>query len=121
MIASVIIIILAFTWLLIESDFMRARLLAGADLSIIEYERKSWTELKPSNPTYKKHPFWLVCPDNMTPLCGWDWLKNTMHIIPEYKVELALAGVNYKLNVKSSGVLKDVMKANKIKKSKERR
>ena len=123
---AIIIIILAFIWLLLESDFMRVRLPVGDDYIPPIYERKSWDELKPFNPTYKKHPFWLVCPNNMSPLCGWDWLKNTMHIIPEYKVELALAGVHYNMSIKSEGILKEVMKANKIKKpkkvkSKERR
>lgn len=114
MIATSIIIGVALLWLAYETDYMRVRLLVGK-LAVV-YERKSWGELKPWIIT-KHHPFWLRHPDNMSPLCGLAWLENTMHVIPEYKIELNTGGVHYKMNIKTHSILKEVMKANRLTKA----
>lgn len=114
MIVAITVIALAFTWLIYETDYLRIRLPVGVDIQPIEYARKSWLELKPWN-TKKNDPMWLTSPDYMEPLCGRDWLENTMHIIPEYKIELDFGGIKYKMNILEPKVLKDVIKVNTAK------
>jgi len=77
---------------------------------------KRWSELKPRNATGRQWPTWVRFPRYMAPLCGWPWLERTQHIVPVYRAELTLAGVRYTFSIKSGGILKEVMKANKIKK-----
>jgi len=81
MIPSIIIISLAMYWLLLETDCLRIRLMIGEP---VEYERKSWLELKPST-TNRNDPFWLKFPEHMEPLCGLNWLENTMHVMGDLK------------------------------------
>ena len=119
MIELLITIGLAFIWLGYETDWMRIRLPVGEDSKAIVYETKTWQELKPYNPSFKLYPMWVTLPENMSPLCGWDWLNNTLHIIPIYKIELNFGG-GYKqtINVKatSQNIIKQVMKVNTGKK-----
>jgi len=96
MIATIIIVSLALAWLLAETDFMRVRLAVGI---IDTCQRKSWEELKPWNPN-KQFPFWVRFPNSMSPLCGWDYVLNTMHIIPEHKLELITATARYTIGRK---------------------
>jgi len=110
MIATILIVSIALAWLGYETDGMRARLPVGAYPELIE--RKSWDELKPTS-NLNRYPFWLRHPGNMAPICGWDWLEQTMHIVPEYKIELNTYGVRYQMTVKKDSVLSQVMKANK--------
>lgn len=119
MIDLIITMLLAFTWLLYETDWMRVRLPVGILPEPIKYQTKTWEELKPWNPTLKHYPMWVVYPSNISPLCGWDWLKNTAHIIPQYHIELNF-GTGYKqtINLKapSQSIIKEVMKVNTGKK-----
>lgn len=102
------IILIAFIWLLIESDFLRINLNYEPEA----IERKSWSELERlamSIPA-KQQPFWLRNPDYMQPLCGLDWLNNTMHVIPQYKIQITAWGVKNTITLKQADarILKDV-------------
>jgi len=113
------IMVLVFSWLLVETNFMRVRLQVGCSIIGVltpEYERMSWEEVVSKYmPTANKYqPFWYKYPANMSPLCGLDWLENTMHIIPEYRFELKMNGNRYDMRIKDLSILKEVMKVNKL-------
>lgn len=112
MIALVVTLILALTWLGYETDWMQVRLSIGV-IEVVSngYKFKSWNELKPYNPNFRSYPMWLTHPDNMTPLCGLDWLENTMHIIPECRIELNHSGVKYNMTIKEPAIIKSVVSA----------
>jgi len=115
MIAAIIITGMALYWLARETRWFTIRLLVGCEPVIIEYERKSWKELEPRGKiSMKQYPFWLCFPEHMTPLCGLDWLNNTMHVIPEYKIYMAIGGCRYNMTIKKDNVLKDVMRVNRL-------
>ena len=107
MIATIIIILIALYWLGIESNWLTIRLLFGIDTD--KHERKTWDELKPCK-VYKNHPFWLRHPSNMSPLCGWDWLEKTMHVVPEYKIELSQPGYKSTMTIRDCEIIKDVFR-----------
>lgn len=113
MIPTILIIALAIYWLLKETDYLRIHLLVGAYYPPIEYQRKTWDELKPYT-VHKNSPMWLTSPASMEPLCGLDWLENTMHVVPEYKIQLNFGTIKHDINVKPEheSILKDVMKFN---------
>ena len=110
MIISLTVIVLAFLWLGYETNWMRLRLLYEEIIPEVEYEYKTWKELKPWQVT-KQYPFWVRYPDLMAPLCGWDYINNTMHIIPQYKIEIVAFGVRNKITLNNGGdakLLKDI-------------
>ena len=116
MIVTILIVSLAFYWLLYETDYLRVRLLCGAYIQIIEYQHQSWEEIEPkikSMPDRFK-PFWYKYPEHMHPLCGMDWLENTQHAIPEYHFYMTIGGCRYTMNIKKDNVLKDVMRVNHL-------
>ena len=101
-----------FAWLAYETDWMRIRLIVGAIPPVLEYPTKTWEELKPY-PIKKTDQTWLRFPGIMSPLCGWDWLTKTQHIMPEYRIELV--GESYRTTITSSNAqaLKDAMRVNR--------
>jgi len=115
MITLTSILILAFIWLLAETDWLRIRLLIGVNATPIVYQYKTWEEILAMLPCKltKNDPGWLRFPGNMAPLTGWDWLHNTMHIIPEYKIELI--GIGYKTTINSNSMphLRDAFRVNR--------
>lgn len=112
MITAILLIGLALGWLLIETDWLRVQLEYGACVQIIE-QRKSWEEIKPTGNLNKQYPFWLRFPEHMTPLCGREWLENTMHVIPEYKMELVGVGYKTTINSNSTNALRDACRVNR--------
>ena len=72
----------------------------------------SWNELENIARALpaKAQPFWLKHCANMLPLCGWDWLRNRMHIIPEYKIELITEHSHQTLRTSSIPILRDSFK-----------
>lgn len=101
-------IIPALIWLMKESKWLRVNLVYIPDI----VTRKAWSELRPvalSIPNSQK-PFWLKFPDNMTPLCGLDWIEDTMHVVPEYKFEIKAYNVKHTITLKQadSKILKDI-------------
>jgi len=101
-----ILIVIAFIWLGYETDWMRVRLLVGVQSS---EHRKSWLDLKPYT-TKKTDPFWLRWPEIMEPMCGLKWLEETMHIIPEYKIELISPGCKQTIRSESVPALRDAFR-----------
>ena len=110
MIATIAILTLALYWLLRETDYMRIRLLIGAWYVPVEYRRATWDKLKP----YKNLPNFMRM-HGYDPLCGWDWLKNHEHVLPDYSLYLAINNVRYTMTFGESatdGMLTEVMKVN---------
>lgn len=105
MLITILAIIAALYWLGLESNWLTIRLLADKEPD----NRKTWDELKPYK-VYKNHPFWLRHPDNMTPLCGWDWLNKRTHIIPVYKIELIQPGYKSTMTIRNDSIIKDVFR-----------
>jgi len=106
MITTAIIVSLAFSWLAYETDWLRVRLAVGI---IDTCQRKSWLELKPWHPN-RQFPFWVRFPSVMSPLCGWDYILNTMHIIPEHKIELITDTAKYTIRSQSAKALGDAFR-----------
>ena len=104
MISTIIIMIAALAWLMYETDYMRVRLLVGESTQPIVY--KTWEELKPCD-VRKTDAGWLRFPKSIAPLTGWDWLLNTMHIIPEYKVELIAEHSKITMRTQNTSILRD--------------
>ena len=111
MIALLAIIMMALAWLGYETDWLRVRLPMGIEVPANGHKYKTWDELKPWNPNFKSYPMWLTHPDNMIPLCGRDWLENTMHIIPECRIELNHSGVRYNMTIKEPSIMRSVVTA----------
>ncbi len=115
MIPSILAILAGLSWLLDETNLMRIRLYTGAipDHTI----RKSWKELIPNLRSIpnRLQPFWYKFPENMQPLCGLDWLENTMHVIPEYKFEFNAYGLHSTITLNAiennDKLIKDIAEA----------
>ena len=110
MFISICMMVLAFTWMLLETDYLRIRLPIGKIPDNVK--RQSWTELKQLAKSLpdKLKPFWLKYPENMIPLCGIDWLENTMHVIPETKIELVNCVHHYTIKSNNSNALRDAFR-----------
>lgn len=110
---ALIIIAIAFIWLGYETNWLTIRLPYGSLPVIPEPERMSWDDIKLK---YKPLEF---SPGVEAPLCGWDWLENTMHVIPESKVYMIHGGVRYSMTIKDPTVIKTVVTAMKTPKPKK--
>jgi len=131
-----IIISLAFTWLLYETDYLRVRLLVGHPPYPPKYARYEayniYTRRKPSwndKPLYEGgnlpadyspngEPCYQVIlnPGIKNILCGWDWLNEHCADMVDYqpKVEMTMGGVRYNMTIKQPAIIKDIMKANRL-------
>lgn len=135
MIPTILIVCLAFTWLLIETNCLRVRLLIGKEkppkyaryvaLNGLTKKQGNWTHLKdgnnyPEGYTPNGEPEYKVILnlgiDNI--LCGWEWLDKHVADMVDYQpnLEMNLGGVRYKITVKQPDILTKVMKANKLNK-----
>ena len=112
MIIGIILILGSFIWLLHEADFLRIRLPIGLEPTPIKYQYKTWEELKPYYPN-KQYPFWVRFPEYMSPLCGWQYVIETMHIIPETRVELCFGnGYKQTFTLKKPELMRQIIKIN---------
>ena len=111
MVALIATILIALTWLGYETDWMRVGLPMGISTPINGHKYETWANLKPYNPNFGQYPMWLTHPDNMVPLCGLAWLENTMHIIPECRIELNHSGVRYNMTIKEPSIMRSVVAA----------
>jgi hypothetical protein len=105
MIASLIIISLAFVWLLYESDWMRVRLPVGASnkLTMIEVTRDMLINpclSKPSNNGY-------LSPGVEDILPGWEWLESRKHPVPEYRFEIIAWGCKHTIHLTPNVILRE--------------
>jgi len=132
MILSILTLIPGIIWLLYETEWLRVRLPIGKAAEQPQGRYVSWNDIE-NQIQYlpdRFKPFWIkhrviiktirglnhqILGAAMQPLCGWDWLLNREHIIPEYKIELALDGIHYQMNVKSDSILAEVMRVNRAK------
>ena len=100
-----IAIILAFYWLILETDYLRVRLLVGVIAPPVELERLNWDACQ-------ARYGWLKLSTGVeSPLCGWDWLQNNTHPIPQVKVSFSSGGVRYNWDIKDPIILKDAITA----------
>ena len=135
MIPAIIIISLAFFWLLVETDYMRVRLLVGA-ISKPKYARyEVYNFLKSRKPSWNDKPIYEGgnLPEGYTPngepkytiilspgidnvLCGFDWLNEHCASMVDYqpKVEMAIGGVRYHMTIKQPAIIKDIMRVNHL-------
>jgi len=104
MIACLIVVSLAFVWMLYEADWMRIRLPVGA------IENKQFVKVtrdmlinpclsKPSNNGY-------LSPGVVDILPGWEWLESREHPVPEYRFEIIAWGCKHKIHLMPSAFLK---------------
>ena len=104
MIPALAIIILALAWLAHETDWLRVRLLAGpAAVWVLDAEtRAAWDTFDWSDWGTRQSGFnnghygWLwSLKEWKVPICGWEWIKQRNHIIPEYRIEFNVYGCRY--------------------------
>lgn len=108
---SLSIILLAFYWLLRETDYLRVRLPVGCpSISVPPEMRQSW-DIITRNTKAKNLNNFVTDPYTYTPLCGFDWLNNREHVIPEYKIELQHGGVKHNMTIKDPSIMKQVVQA----------
>lgn len=106
MIVSLIVIALAFTWLLYESDWMRVRLLVGAIPELEPVERirlyrhnNYFTRSDGTYSAFDKYADTVLSAGIEEPVCGWDWLIGRDHPLVEYGFELIAWGCKHTLTV----------------------
>ena len=100
-----LVIALAFIWLGYETDWMRVRLPIGILEKPIELERLSW------DTCIARYGFHKQALGIFEPICGWDWLKNNTHPVPQVRVSFTSGGVRYKWHIKDTIILKDAITA----------
>ena len=131
MLLSIILILSALYWLLLETNWLRISLLVGNEFQPVEHPRMAWRELCSSMydgdertgtqgmTGHARDENYIRLPDVYEPLCGWDWLENTMHVIPSCDLELKYDRVRYRIHLEptpeASGILTKVMKAQRVK------
>uniref|UniRef100_A0A6M3LJV6 Uncharacterized protein n=1 Tax=viral metagenome TaxID=1070528 RepID=A0A6M3LJV6_9ZZZZ len=115
----IILIGLAFYWLLIETDYLRIRLYAGViceigaccdwRLSDNQVTKDMKEELiKRSNNGHKLK--WGEFKDYMIPLCGWGYAYQFRDFAPEYKIELISEHSHYTWRTQDTGKLRDAFR-----------
>ena len=129
MIATIIVIGLAFTWLGYETDWIRVRLLIGSSLSPLDrwcnefhlspkYFDFVWVPLEFSAvPSYKQYKIELS--PGVTVMCGQKWLDKHYHDLDNYepRVELYFGnGYRQTFTLKKPELMKQIIKINTGKK-----
>ncbi len=108
MIMALFVIVTAFLWLLHETDCLRVRLPVGETEPV---KRESWEVLKriaESIPERQK-PYWLKHPES-PPICGWNWIETTMHVVPECKIQLISETARYTIRSQNAAALRDAFR-----------
>ena len=117
MIGLIIWLIICFSWLLYETNYMRVRLPMGItcepfcqwrlpDSKVTKKMRQELIDL-PSNGHRRA---WGEFKDYMTPLCGWGYAYQYKDFRPEYKIELIAPGSHYTFRTSSIPVLRDAFR-----------
>ena len=119
MIPFTIIMMLAFTWLGYETDWMRVRLLRGIDkppiipCTLIEishlrsrYFNNGFRRSMKNWGSYIAHAI-------AEPLCGWEYIRDYGELQPEYTMEVVAYGVRNRIMLKNPGaeLLKDIARS----------
>jgi hypothetical protein len=135
MIATLIIITLAFIWLLYETNFLTVQLPTGK-IKEPKYARyKVYQVLKNRKPKFSDTVIYsgdnypedyspngepeyqvIVSPGVDNVLCGFDWLNEHCADMVDYQpdVSMHIGGVRYSMKIKEPAVIKDIMKVNKL-------
>lgn len=134
MLATIFITGIALYWLLIETDYLRVRLLVGNSKKP-KYARYSvWNSAsrKTLKADYLKHkgnnfpadyspngePEYqiLLSPGIDNVLCGFDWLDKHCADLVDYSpdVSMHIGGVRYSMTIKEPAIIKDIMRVNKL-------
>ena len=114
MLVTLLVIGIAFYWMLRETDYLRVHLLVGPEAIIHPLEWTTWEDIRAGLGKARANDvMFLRFPDIMAPLCGWDYLTNTKHVIPECRLEVDYGGVRYKMIIKDYSILKDLVSAMK--------
>lgn len=134
MLATIIVIALALSWMVYETDFMRVRLLVGepAKPKYARYKVYNSSSRKTLKPDYRLHegdnypegyspngePEYIIVlnPGIDNVLCGWEWLNKHCADLVDYqpKVQMLTGGVKYDMTIKEPSIIKDVMRVNKL-------
>lgn len=139
---SLLLLLLAFYWLGHETKWLTVRLLVG---KYIDYHKAVSVATLYDNwihDTFQKRISWQVVQNiychgsprtlpfwykysvphsfseftaTMQPLCGWEWLENTMHVVPETTLAVTYKGVTHTMTIKNPCIIKDVVEAMKAK------
>ena len=132
MLATIIIVSLAFYWLLRETDYLRIHLIRGSISKPAFAKYKVYTSLSKAN---KKHyevevhaggnvpedfdgPYHtyniVLSPGVDNVLCGWEWLDQHVADLEHYtpKVDMTIGNVRYNMTIKQPTIIKDIMRAN---------
>jgi len=123
----IVTILLSFTWLFYESDWMRIRLPVGAVKKTATFE--DWCSMFMRYPAdFKVHwdgngeisiddapQFVELHKDDFnllsgieSPICGWEWIESRQHPIPQYKIEIIAWGVHHKIRLYDANRMKQV-------------
>lgn len=134
MIIAILVILLAFGWLLYETEGLTVRLIAGK-LQPPKYarytaynslkKRKTWDmyHLKDGGnlpedyiPNGEPNYTIVLSPGIDNVLCGWDWLNKHCAAMVDYipSVYLHIGGVRYNMSIKDTSIFKDVMRTVKL-------
>jgi len=124
MLEALITVLIALTWLGHETEWLTVRLPVGkASQQEPDTIQLYQTWLEDAFPLRLVRLDWEVCkarygtkqlqfsPGIDSPLCGWDWLENNTHPIPQVDVSFTSGGVRYHWQVKDLGILKDAISA----------
>ncbi len=141
MISAIVIIGLAFLWLLYETNYMRVRLLVG-DRVIPKYARyavynklgnkkPAWSDTTlytggnlPADYSPNGEPCYTIVlnPGIDNVLCGFDWLNEHCAAMVDYQPEvfMHIGGVRYQMTIKQPSIIKDIMRVNKLSKQEKK-
>ena len=116
MITSFLIIAIALTWLGWETNWLTVRLPIGSIPELPELKRITWGQIVGSlcGRRDKDKPNFVRLPRYYEPLCGWEWLRTTLHVVPETHVEMELGNVRYNMTIRDPGIIKGIMRANHL-------
>ena len=117
MIGLIVWLIICFSWLLYETDFLRVRLPVGIvcqrnycmpDSEVTELMKYELVKLSPNNgkKLHGRGEFCLHIP----PLCGWGYAYQYRNFTPEYKIELIAPGSKYTFRTESISILRDAFR-----------
>lgn len=123
MLPCLVVISLAFTWLLYESDWLRIRLLVGAlvaptkTIRLYRHTKHDQVGFSKSDNTYLDRKVDTIFSACITePICGWDWLLNRNHPLVEYRISIEAWGCKHSIhlcdnpNIDQGRIMKDVCK-----------
>lgn len=54
----------------------------------------------------------MIVPKGITPLCGWDWIRQHQHDLDDWRpsIEIARPGSNYKIEIRDTKVIDKVIR-----------